>query len=225
MVTPLQATFPVELYVTRPAATKKQAEEKDPPPSLWSNEELINYLGDLSGSSSISGMPAPGANDERRRNDALKLRLLMYAEQTISQSNKMRRYGAELPALARAGFGSDELPDVRRRAAAACLAHVLSLDKCAGRLSDALSHALPRAAKRPEATENPRKLHSKGSAAEITAQLAAASEVLSRRIHEFLYPQHHTVELIDLREPSLLESIRSLRALASDFQKAAALLR
>jgi hypothetical protein len=225
MVLPLQASFQIDIYATRPAAKKKQPEDKDPPPSLWNNAELLGYLKDPAGWGRDDAMALPGGDDRLRRNDTLKQRLFLYAAQLQDWRRRLMRYGADVPALAQAGFGEGYASDTKLRAAGICLAHLQALDKYAGRLADSLAEALPKHAKQvDEAAKAPRS-RAKGTPAEIALQLSTGSRVLSSRVYAFLRPQQHTVQIGDLREPSLLESLRSLRELVSDFQKAAAQLK
>ncbi len=222
MVSPLRASFQIDVYATHPPASKRQPEAKEPPPSLWNNAELLSYLKDpFSGNFPSGGISGQRNDYEMRRDDNSKQRLLLYADQIQDWRRRLQRYGTEIPALAQAGFGAGYAPDQKRRAQGISLAHLQALDKYADRLLESLSHALPRPAKRPENGGKADLSRVKRNAVEIASQLSDEAMVLSRRIDRFLYPQDHTVELTDLREPSLLESLRSLREHISDFQKAA----
>ena len=45
---------------------------------------------------------------------------------------------------------------------------------------------------------------------------------IARRVHRFIYPEYYTVELEELRNPSLLESLRTLQRMVLEFQEALA---
>ncbi len=223
MAEPLKKAYKIELYATRPAG-KKQQEQAEPPPSLWGNSELLRYIGDPESrvSSVATFTPAePGEGAEPPRHLVVRQRLLIFAEQVSEWNKKMRRYGMDLPALAREGFGKDTPPDFRKRAASVCLAHARGVDRYSARLVENLTQALPKGTKRDDAAESPKKIVKSNVPMEIASQLRNASAAVARRVSRFLHPQEHTVELSDLREPSLLESLRSLHTMVSGLQEAA----
>ena len=222
MVSPLRASWQVDLYPTHSPAGKKRPEDNDPPASLWNNAELLSYIGISSGLEPFPREQAPGVNMELRHFDARKQRLLMYANQLQELSRKLKRLGGEMPALTLASFEEAYAPEQRRRATAVCLSHSQALDKSAARLSESLAQALPRGAKRAEDGAKSQRPDPSPTPMDIALRLAGTTRSLSRRIYRFLYPQDHTVELTDLREPGLLESLRSVRELASEFQRALA---
>ncbi len=221
MFSGLKAAYEIDFYVTRPTPARKREDEKNPPPSLWNNAELLRYLKDPFGSSMAADSNVARRDVESRHDEMLKQRLLMYAEQVQDWNQRLKRCGVEIPALARAGFGTEFPQDLKKRAVLVCMAHVQTLDKYAARLNDALQQALPRPARNSGDKSKSGTFHKKGTPVEIAAQLSAATRVLYGRINGFLFPQHHTVEITDLREPGLLESLRTLRELAADFQAAA----
>ncbi len=225
MFSTLQASYQIDFYVTRPTAARKREEEKDPPPSLWNNAELLRYLKDPFNSALAVDNRMPRRDGDSGRNEFLKQRLLMYAEQIQNWNQRMKRYGTEMPTLAKAGFGPDFPPDLRKRAVAVCLAHVQAVDKYAARLADSLGQALPRSAKNSDDKARATEPRHRSTTIEIAAQLSAKVKVISRSINGFLFPQHHTVEIADLREPGLLDSLRLLRELSANFQAAAAAAR
>jgi hypothetical protein len=222
MVSPLRASWQIGLYPTHSLAAKKRPEDNDPPASLWNNAELLSYIGISSGSESSQWEQALGSHEEMRHFEARKQRLLMYANQLLELSRKLKRLGVEMPALALASSEDAYAPDQRRRAIAVCRSHAQALDKCAARLSESLAQALPRGVKRAEDAAKTRRPDAGAAPMDIALKLANTSRSLSRRIYRFLYPQDHTVELTDLREPGLLESLRSVRELTSEFEKALA---
>ena len=223
LIEPLRASYTVAVYVTRLNPEKKSPEDKDPPPSLWNNAEIREYLQDpfQRNSGSAGGFtvrPPPGEHDTEV---FLKQRIMMFAEQTLEWERKMNRYAGDLPELAEAAFGSSAEPALSSRAAAACLAHAQGVEKLAERLADNLARALPKAGKRSRASEDPPSARRPAPPVENAIQLANGAHSIARRIYNFIHPQNHTVGLVDLREPSLLESLRSLRRMVGDFQRSA----
>jgi hypothetical protein len=133
----------------------------------------------------------------------------------------MKRYASDLPDLTQAAFGADAVSGLRARAAAASHAHAEGVEKYAERLTENLSHALPKASRRFRPTEK-EKLPAAATSPDTSAeQVSNAGQSIARRVYRFIYPQHHTVGLVDLREPSLLESLKTLRSMVDGFQRAA----
>lgn len=224
LVAPLRDTFTVELYATRPAPEKKSSDEKNPPPSLWNNEEIREFFQDPFAKNasnrplSIQTVP-PG---ERDSDHFLKQRMMMFAEQTLELGSMMKRYGADLPDLSRAGFGARADSELKERAAGAARSHASGMDKQAERLIENLAHALPKSTKRGRSPGNTASRRTANAKPEESAiQLADASRAIARRVHLFIHPQTHTVGLVDLKDPSLLESLRTLRRMVVEFQRAA----
>ncbi len=219
LLDPLRSAFQVDVYPTRLPQEKKTADDRDPPPSLWNNSELRNYLQNSLQNSHDPPIAAPTGR-ESDPDYFLKLRLFMFGEQTLEYERKMGRYGADLPALAYAGSGSGVTPEQKARASAVAAQHVQELEKYARRLGENMQQALPKV---------PGKNRSRGAAAEPRAprlpitdaalQLARLVQNTGRRVLRFLNPELHTVGLADLKEPSLLESIREVRSKSSEFRE------
>jgi hypothetical protein len=217
MAEPVRKTFAVEIYATVPVKSKEQdSENRSLPPSLWNNSQLRGYLQDPFGRSTPQDVTSRPGNE----NDPgyfLKQRMIMFADQILTSGAEMKTFGADLPALAWVGSLPDAPPDVRARAAAVALKHAQELDRRAERLIENLSQAMPRTGRRssdPEASTAARI-----PIVQSASRLSTLTQNAGRRIYRFIYPQHHTVGLSDLREPGLLESLRVIRQMASDFQR------
>jgi hypothetical protein len=223
LVEPLRASYEIDLYTTRPLAEKKTIEDNDPPPSIWNNAEIRSYLQDPFGKNPTGGgiNIRPASGGERDADFFLKQRMLMFAQQTLEWNEKMKRYALDLPELAQAAFGADAVPGLRARAAAASRSHAEGVDRYAERLAENLTHALPKATRRFRPTEKEKSYVAATSPDTGAAQVSNAGQSIARRIYRFIHPQHHTVGLVDLREPSLLESLRTLRSMVDSFQRAA----
>jgi hypothetical protein len=197
---------------------KKTVDDNDPPPSIWNNAEIRSYLQDPFGKSPIPGgisvRPAPGG--ERDADFFLKQRMMMFAHQTLEWNEKMRRYALDLPDLAEAA--DDAAAELKARARAASYAHAQGVEKYAERLTENLTHALPKATRRFRPTDKESLPSRAPSAQASAAQVASAGQSIARRVYRFIYPQHHTVGLVDLREPSLIESLKTLRTLVDGFE-------
>jgi hypothetical protein len=218
MVDPIRKTVPIEIYATQPTdAENQESESRSLPPSLWNNSELRNYLQDPFGRTTSPDVIARPAGNENEPGYFLKQRMIMFADQTLAFGSEMKGYAADLPALAYVGSLPGAPEDIRARATAIALKHAQELDERAERLIENLSQAMPRTARR--SGEPKASTRSRVPIVQSASQLSILTQNTGRRIYRFIYPQHHTVGLSDLREPGLLESLRVIRHLASDFQR------
>ena len=222
LVEPLRASYEIDVYPTRPVVEKKTLDDNDPPPSVWNNAEIRNFLQDPFGKNptpgSISVRPSPGG--ERDADFFLKQRMMMFAHQTLDWNEKMKRYALDLPDLAEAAVDAGAGSELKARARATSYAHAQGVDKYAERLTGNLTHALPKATRRFRPADKERLPARVPSAQASAVQVASAGQSIARRIYRFIYPQHHTVGLVDLREPSLLESLKTLRSMVDGFEDA-----
>jgi hypothetical protein len=132
----------------------------------------------------------------------------------------MNRCAGDLPALADAAFNSAMPQEIRSRAAAICLAHSQAVDRYAERLGVSLTQALPKGTKKSaNATEQKKAAAVASLPRDAAIQVADSAQSVARRIYRFIHPTHFTVGLLDLREPDLLESLKSLRKLVAGFQR------
>lgn len=216
---PLRPSYQIAVYPTRPPAEKKSIEDRNPPPSLWNNDELRTFLSDPF----VSAMNAPADPTKPRpltatQADIVKERMIMFTEQTLDWNRRLRRYAADLPALTEMAADSSLGPETRARASSICLAHAQAIERLASRLNDSLSEAFPRAAKRPKSPAEADKADApKMAPIESARELSSSALAIARRVYRFIHPQWHTVGLADLREPSLLEALRGLRRMANGF--------
>ena len=221
MIAPLKASYDITVYTTRRAADKKSEEEKEPPPSLWNNAELKNNL-ELSGQDPFfSQQRARAESAESAHQQSTKQRLVMWASQILGWRKKVQRYAADLPELARLGFGPRSIKEMRSHAAAVCLSHAQGLDRNLARIMDGLTQALPRPEKGSRRPQEAAGLNIPSSALDIAVQASAESLAVARRVYRFIYPQDFTVGVEDLKAPALLESVRDLRRAIAEFQRTA----
>jgi hypothetical protein len=221
MIVPLRTSFDIVVYATRPVAEKKSDEEKEPPPSLWNNNELKSNL-ELIGPNPL--FPAQTDSGEAPRIARLSLakqRLILWATQMLGWKKRVQRYAADLPGLARLGFGANVAKEMRSHAAAVCLSHAQGLDKNLARIVDGMAQALPRPEKGARRPPEPAKSRAPFSPVDLASHVSAESLSLATRVYHFIYPQEYTVGVADLKEPALLESIRELRSVIGEFQRIA----
>jgi len=245
LLEPLRASYQIDLYTTRQIPGKKSS---DPPPSLLENKELSAYLlgtaaraGNLAADTEVSPRDLPRQagspwGDGRRGGSPvmavpfpsqdLKERMLMFAQQTLDWNKGMKRYADDLPALAFVAADPTEPSNLRSRAMTICLEHSQKLDRFAGKLDEYLTHALPKATKVGKSPSKPARSALAGTPpTECAMQVSIAARSAARRIYRFIYPQNRTVGMTDLREPGLLEALKALRKMATDFQSTISSLR
>jgi hypothetical protein len=219
MIAPLKSSFEIAVYATRPAAEKKPDDEKEPPPSLWNNTELQSSLEITSRDLLSPGQGGRSELSELTRQSFAKQRLIMWAAQMLGWRKKVQRYAADLPELARLGFGAGAAKEMRSHALAVCLSHAQALDKNLAHIMEGMAQALPKPEKgtrRPSEAAKPRM---PSSPVDLAAQASAESLSLARRVYRFIYPQEHTVGVSDLKDPALLESLRELRKMLTELQR------
>ncbi len=223
LIAPLRGRYQITVYPTRPAVEKKSSDEKEPPPSLWNNVELRNYLHDpflRGGNLPDPEIPHPPSVRGSDLEYMLKQRIIMFADQTLDFAYKMRRFAEDLPALTEAAYAQGMPAAFHARARAVCLAHAQAVDRYAEKLAGNLTQALPRGSRKsPEGTEEKRPEAAPSTPMEVARRIAVSAASLARRAYHFIYPIHHTVALSDLRESSLLESVKEIHGLVSRFQR------
>jgi hypothetical protein len=223
LLQPLRGSYKIELRLDRRREEKKPGEknEKDPPASLWENYELRSFLGDPAARARermdleedpYFDLPPPG--------DMLKARLLIYAEQVLEWSRKMERYSEHLPALARVAHDPAFSPGLRSRASEAVTAHARDLEKFRSKLNASLERAFPHSDKRDRIPRTEKAGPAPNDIVDYADQVSEFARTVSQRIVQFIHPEQHTVGLDELRQPGLLESLKVLRQLNLDFQKA-----
>jgi hypothetical protein len=220
LLEPLRDSYRIDLYTTRPAG-KKSDDARDPPPSLWENDELRSYLGDAFGRSKLApGFATLPEIDVPPLRDTLALRMLAYADQTLEWNRKMKRYALDLPALTRVALDASTAPELRLQALSVCMAHAQNLAKYAGKLEANLTQAFPRPAKADHAFSPPERSSSAGNTPEDWAEkVSVTAQNVARRVYDFIHPEHYAVGLDELRNPGLLKALSALEGTNLSFQK------
>jgi len=219
MLEPLRNSYQIELHAVRTPLDKEPSNINYPPPSFWVNSKLLQYLRD-------SFIQDTGVFDKKWLPVAapplmLKGRLLMFAEDTLDYSRKMERYAAHLPALVRTAFDPTATPDLRNRALAICRTHARKLEKYAKKLNGNLSMALPKASQKARQNSRPEEpIIAEMSPIDSAVQLANEAQGIALHVHGFIYSQHLTVGLADLRNPSVLQSLKKVQKKAAEFRNA-----
>jgi hypothetical protein len=216
-----QNSYPVELYITRPPVEKRSDDENDPPPSLWQNYELRSNLGDQVASVIMRLDPdEPVRSDAPLPDSMLKQQLKIYADETLTWNRRMERYALDLVALTRVAFDPGMPPDFRSKTMGVCATHAGKLEKYIRKLASNLSQALPISEKTEHASSKPgTSVKANQDPVERAEKIADDARAVSRRMVYFIHPEHHTVELDELRHPSLFESLMGLRRTVTDFRK------
>ncbi len=224
LVEPLRTAHRIALYPTRPGPGPKTTFDQEPPPSLWNNAELRAYFQDplarLGGGSGMTARTAPEYPSEAVI--SLRQRLLLYAEQVLDWGGSMERYARELEPLASFAYAGRAPAEARRQAGMICLQHARELDKLAQKLADNLARAFPRTARRSRAAATGRDAARTRTPLEAAVELRRAAEGAAGKVRRFVHPRDHTVNLQNLKEPSLLDQLAAVRRAVSDYTRAAA---
>jgi hypothetical protein len=224
LLEPLKGVYQISMYATHPTEDEESATGWDPPSSLWENQELRSYLGDPFARArerfdfdSQRDMIYPPASE------ILRQRLLVYAEEVLEKNWKIKRYASDLPSLAHAATDPALAPALRLKAAEISRTHAKNLEKELDRLEKSLKYAFPQFRQEEDASSAHMQSGSAGqSYTEMARQIAADVRSFACRVDDFIHPKQYTVDVGELRRPSLLEATKRLRKMASDFQKAAA---
>ena len=210
----------VDLYTTRPVAKKKSDDSDDPPPSLCQNHELRANLGDPLAQIKVR----VNIEDREMQTDSpdfsLKQRLLVYAERTLDWNKRMEKYADDLPSLARFALDPAIAPELRSRSMRVCAEHTRNLEKQIGKLAANLALAFPKTSKKDRPASPPEASGiARMNLIDGAEKISAETRTVARYVHNFIHPAGFAVELDELRHPSLLDSLRTLREMVLDFQK------
>lgn len=218
LLEPLKPAYRIEVYATYPQKEEKPDNRREPPPSLWQNYELRSYLGDPF----ARGMER--ADFEQRTqlylsppDEIIRQQLVLFAEQTLDWNRKMERYARDLPSLIRTAADPQLSSPLKSSAKEICLEHVRGIERYIGRLNSNLSRALPRSDAN-ESGEEAKPVD--GTLIERATRISEAVGKVSQRVHRFIHPENFTVSLDELREPSLLQSLKMLQKMDSELRKA-----
>jgi hypothetical protein len=223
MLHPLRSSYDIDLHLEPCPEEKKTGEdkEKNPPASLWENLELRSFLGDaIARARERIDFDDDLPFDVPPPNEMLKQRLLIYAEKVLEWDRKMELYAKHLPDLARVSQDPALPPGLRARAGAVVNAHVRKMGKLLSSLQSNLERAFPRP-ENPDGTTRPEKSEAAAkNMVDYAGHLSDYAQTVSQRIHQFIFPERFTVNLDELRRPSLLEALKTLRKMSAGFQKA-----
>jgi hypothetical protein len=224
LLEPLHDIYQIALYATHPTEEKGSGYDWDPPSSLWENYELRSSLGDPF----ARARERIGFDMERDiivppADEMLKQRLLVYAEEIIERNWKIKRYASDLPLLAHVATDPSIDPEFRVKAAQVSKAHAKNLKKELEKLEKSLKYAFPRF--REEESSSSRQEQSadgERSFTDFAQQIAMEVQDVTGRVDSFIHPRQYTVDISELRRPGLLEAIKKLGKMVSEFQKAPA---
>jgi len=240
---PLMDSGQIEIRPVYHEIQKWVADIKTPPPSFWTNSNLIEHFTDsvpwnmgafVQGRpySTSTTIPAPSIMAEQRistliwgfpletkmSSNLLGQRLLMFAQDILNYNSNISRYAANLPALARVAFDPEETPALRLRALTVCREDAQRLQKYEKKLKDNFSRALPDTSRTKRNTAPiEQSTTTTATAVEFAVLLAREIQDLSDSVYEFMYPEKLTVTLADLRDPSLIQSMDTIQGKTAEF--------
>ena len=228
LLAPLRSSYKIEVQETRPPEQEKSGEKREPPPSLWENYELRSFMGDPV----ARAKERPGFDENSNHSpvglfawdeaETLKQRLLVYADQTLAWNRKMERYAKDLPSLTRVALDPTLAPNLRARASAVCMTHAQTLDRYIAKLNSNLEPAFPRSNDKARPTQPVKPAVDLKTPIDRADYLSNSVQGVAHRIYLFIHPENYSVGLDELRQPSLLESLKTLRTTDVDYQKSLA---
>jgi hypothetical protein len=151
--------------------------------------------------------------------EILKPRLISYAERILTWNSRMKQYAADLPELIQVALDSGFTADLRMHASVVCAAHARDLLENVRKLSKNLAYALPKSDQKNPVVKTESVRMEKLSVREQAEDIAGTAKELARRVYKFIYPDKHTVDLSDLRQPKILDSLSNLEGIVRNFQK------
>jgi hypothetical protein len=214
---PLQGSYRVEIYATRPPAPEDSAEDSELPPSLYENQELRDYL-----HVPIRSQPSVAIDEEvdsMLGHEVLKQRLISYAERVLSWNSRMKQYAADLPELVQTALNSGFPVELRMRASTVCAVHAKDLLENIRKLDKNLTHAIPKSSQVNASAKTESIEKEKLSILEQAEHVSGMTNESAKLIYNFIYPNQHSVDLSDLRQPQILDSLKKLETTVQNFQK------
>jgi hypothetical protein len=216
---PSDNSYRAVLYPTRKPEEKRTLDDENgPPPSLYLNDELRGHLLDIP--------PVFWSSDRYGDTRAAELRkwavdaqLITFAEQILTWNDKVKRYAMDLPLLVQVASDPSMTSEARSLAGNICKAHAKNMGKIVGKLEKKLKQAMPPGDQKIRSANVEKPGKEEGSPAESAEHISVTARNIARRIYQFIYPVQHIVSIRELRQPSLLESLRSLKNMEQDFQK------
>lgn len=216
---PLKEAYRIEIYATRPSSRKDSDEESAPPPSLSENYELRKYLHDPEVSLRDLLEGKDFNKDVAPPDETLKQRLRLFAERILEWNSRMKQYAVDLPELVQVSPDFGHQVQVSAHACDVCIAHTKDLMENLRKLTKNLAHAFPKSHQK-EAIAGTEPVEDKQrSITEYAESISDMTKQLASRIIKFIYPDQHTVELGDLRQPKIMDSLKKLEATVLNFQR------
>lgn len=218
LIKPLFADYPVETYSSTLYPDKGAGSDEPLPPSLWENSELSDYLLaplietpliDASDMPMFIGTPA----------DLYRRRLRMFSEEVLASGSELERIAAELSELTRMGTDRALDPKLESLAARISMDHCRDMEKLAEKLQKSLERALPGDARTIDADSARPDPDETCSIRDLADRIYESSREIFQGVRSFLYPEHHTVQLEELRRPGILVSLEELRELQKEYLK------
>jgi hypothetical protein len=222
---PIRGSYKIALNLDRREEEKSPDESKDknPPASLWENYELRSFLGDpFARARERIGFDEDSHIYFPPPDDMLKQRLLIYADQILEWNDKIERYAKHLPAITRVAADPGMAAGLRVRAHAVDSVHAQEMERLLGKLNTNLEAAFPHSDKRDQKGQLEKEVITGKTIIERADHLCDFAQTVSMRVRRFIHPEEFTVGLDELRQPSLLESMKNLQKMNLEFKKALA---
>ncbi|MBN2319166.1 MAG: hypothetical protein JXR49_08810 [Acidobacteria bacterium] len=206
---PLSGLGKVEIFAAE-SVLHYESDEDGAPPSLWENDELRTFY----------RAPKQQSDPEIKyewplgmvtKEEIFAQRMIIFSRQTIERSENLKQYAGDLPALTHIALDPALDSDLRSLAFKICRGHARGVEKQIDRLRNNLNQALPKGKEKQELQSQD--LPGGGEEAsplELAVQISEEARNIAQQVYSFIYPDSYTVELDELRNPSLLNSLMML---------------
>jgi hypothetical protein len=223
LLEPLKSSCPIDPVPVRIATQQDPPYLLSAPPSFWTNSKLNEYFvnsaalaAQISQKKSLSppSVRMPSLYD-------IQWQVLQFSADYFNNARTMKNLAMHLPHLTRMAFDPQRHPNIRKLALKACRNHARELEKHIVGLKNSLSIALPEASLKLERVANRIPSNATGiSPIEYADLLSFDTQKASDLAYDFMYPRTHTVDLGELRNPHLLQSLEDLLQIAREYRNA-----
>lgn len=209
----------VTLYLVHSPSETAEYSEILPPTSFWMNSTLRSQFSDP-GTMDFFRFGTFHSATDIPPSVLFRKRMVLFAHDTLDYTRKMKSYAEHLPLLARAASDPDATPEIKRRIQEVYRDHARELEKYIGKLYGNIEKATPKPFEKPRITPDAGHIILKGlSSVDGADWIAAEARNQYFNVQEFIYPQNHTVDVAELRNPSLLRSLKTLQAVMEEYRK------
>ena len=212
IIQPLSELGRVEIFAAE-SVSHYESDKDGAPPSLWENDELRAFY----------RVPRQQSDTDIKyewplvmvtQEDVFEQRTIMFARQTLETSDNLQKYAKDLPALTHLASDPTLDSDLRLLAFKTCRSQVRGMEKQIDKLNKNLNQMLPKGKNMQELrSEDMPGINEEALPLEIALKISEKAEAIARQVYSFIYPDNHSVDLKELRNPGILTALMMLQEL------------